>query len=440
MTGTMHRARRVTVALAVLCIIRIGDAMAQQAPSGAYRSPTASLRLSADGNATVSGANGVVSVGSYRLAGDTISLRDERGPATCGDEPGLYLWRMTADTLRFRVVSDRCEGRRSVLAAEWTRMFAGGSSLAAVVITAERQTQDLQRSALAVSVVSGEETRDANVTRPQDLTNLVPGLLIGAINGSSALTYMRGVGNVAATPLQDPGVTFNFDGVYIARPTSTGGLYYDLERVEVLKGPQGTLYGRNATGGAINILPRRPQLRVRSGEISAEYGNRDNLQFTGWYNAPIGDRAALRIAGQRVAHSAYMKDGTDDQDDRAGRVAFRFDASDALSLRIGGDYYEQRGHGPASTPLASGTETRDGITSPAGGAYFQTQAMTIAGRNFLPLPALQRANNRHRGVNATLEWQTALGALTLVPAARGSDLDATGTTNGTLYTFDEHSA
>src|SRR5262245_26846105 len=147
------------------------------------------------------------------------------------------------------------------------------AQLPAVVITAERQTQDLQRAPLPVTVVSAEVMRDAGVTRPQDLTNLVPGLLVGSLNGASAMTYLRGVGNLAASSSQDPTVTFNFDGVYIARPTATGGLFYDLERVEVLKGPQGTLYGRNATGGAVNILPRRPQLRDRGGEVIAEAGN-----------------------------------------------------------------------------------------------------------------------------------------------------------------------
>src|SRR6185436_19400801 len=100
---------------------------------------------------------------------------------------------------------------------------------------------------------------------------------------------------------------------------------------------------------------------------------------------------------------------------------------DALTLRVGADYYEQRGHGPGSTPLALETELRDGLTSSAGGAYLQTQTAIVAGRTFLPLPAQQRANNRHRGVNATLEAKTALGALTLIPAARASDLDGTGT-------------
>ena len=439
MNSHMHRARCLSVALAFLGVVGAGDAAAQPTPAGLYRSPSARLRLTTDGNATVSGENGPLSTGSYRIAGDTIALRDEPGQGTCGDEPGLYLWRITADTLRLQVLADRCEERRAVLGTSWTRMFAAGPSLAGVIITAERQTQDLQRSPLAVTVLSPEVTRDANVTRPQDLTYLVPGLLIGSLNGASALTYLRGVGNLAATALQDPALTFNFDGVYIARPTSTGGLFYDLERVEVLKGPQGTLYGRNATGGAINILPRRPQLREQSGEVSVEYGNHANQQFTGWYNAPLGERAAIRVAGQRVSHNSYMKDGTDDQDDKAGRLALRFDPSDALTLRVGVDYYEQRGHGQGATPLALGTDTRDGTASPAGGAYFQTQAVTIAGRDFVPIPALQRANNRHRGVNATLEWKTALGALTLVPAARGSDIDVTGTATGNLYTFDEHS-
>ena len=444
MLGFIHGAppRRLIVALAALGIIGARAVVAQQAPNGAYRSPSASLRFTADGNATVFGTNGPVSITSYRITGDTLSLRDERASAACSEESGLYLWRIAADTLRLQVLSDRCEGRRAALATEWTRMIGAGPSgqaLTEVIITAERQEQNLQRSALAVSVVSGDEARDANVTRPQDLTNLVPGLMIGAINGSSALTYLRGVGNAAATSLQDPAVTFNFDGVYIAHPTSTGGLYYDLERVEVLKGPQGTLYGRNATGGAINVLPRHPQLRVQDGELSAEYGSHNGRQLMGWYNMPLGDRAAVRVAGQGVAHDSYMKDGTDDQDDRAGRVAFRLDPTDALRLRLGGDYYEQRGHGAGSTPLAIGTETRDGITSPAGGVYLETQTATIAHRDFLPLPSHQRANNRHRGVNATLDWTTALGALTVVPAARGSDLDGTGTATATLYTFDEHS-
>jgi len=428
--------------LVVACGAGAGDLAAQQNLSGVYRSEAATVRLTADGQATFSGPAGL-SIGSYRIARDTIALRDDRGTATCPGETGFYLWRLDADTLRLHLVSDACEGRRTLVAAAWTRMAArfgtAAQALTGVVITAEREMQDVLRVPVALTVLSAEDTRDAGVTRPQDLTNLVPGLHVGSLNGGSAMTYLRGVGNFAGTSMQDPTVTFNFDGVYIARPTSTGGLFYDIERVEVLKGPQGTLYGRNATGGAINILPRRPQLREKSGEIAVAYGQYDNQRVEGWFNAPLGDRAALRAAGQRAYHSAYMKDGTDDQDDWAGRLALRFDASDALSLRIGADYYDQRGHGAGATPLALGADTRVGVSSPEGGAYYQGQRVTIAGRNWTPVPAMQRSNNDHWGVNATLEWQTGVGALTFVPASRGGNIESTGSVVGNLYSFEEHS-
>ena len=443
MGSEKRKAQCLAAALVILGIGGVSDVSAQQTPAGVYRAQTVTVQLTPDGRATFLGRGGPLSIGSYRIARDTIALRDERGPATCPGETGVYLWRVEADTLRLRLVNDPCEVRRTLVAFAWTRVTTAvvptGQSLDAVVITAERQTQDVQRAPVAITVLSAQDTRDAQVTRPQDLTYLVPGLLVGSLNGASAMTYMRGVGNLAAAATQDPTVTFNFDGVYIARPTSAGGLFYDLERVEVLKGPQGTLYGRNATGGAVNILPRRPQLHALDGEVAVGYGNYDNVNVEGWLNAPLGDRAAVRVAAQRVQHGAYMKDGTDDQDDRAGRLSARLELTDALSLHVGADYYEQRGHGPGATPLGLGPDNRAGIASPEGGAFLQGQQVTIAGRSWTPMPAMQRSNNQHRGVNATLEWRTALGALTLVPASRSSDIDATGTATGTLYTFEEHS-
>ena len=247
--------------------------------------------------------------------------------------------------------------RASAASAQATRVDSAkvpaSRGLAPVVVTAQRQEQDVQHAPVSIDVLSGKDIRDAGITRPQDLTYAVPGLQIGELNGGAAMLYMRGVGNVAAASFQDPTVTFNYDGVYLARPTAAGGLFYDLERVEVLKGPQGLLYGRNATGGAINILPRRPALKTVAGEVTAAYGQYDNQHVDGWFNAPLGDRAAVRVAGQRLGHSAYMKDGTDDQNDWAARAALRFDASQSLSLRVGADYYNQHGHGAGATPLSA---------------------------------------------------------------------------------------
>ena len=132
------------------------------------------------------------------------------------------------------------------------------------------------------------------------------------------LFYLRGVGNFSANALSDSAIAFNIDGVFVARPSSTSGVLYDIDRIEVLKGPQGTLYGRNATGGAINIITRKPELGKFGGDASVSYGNYDAIQFNGALNAPLGERAAVRVAGQYVKHDGYMTDGTSDQDDLAG--------------------------------------------------------------------------------------------------------------------------
>ncbi len=428
------------LALAVAAASRVA---AQDAPIGKYRARSVTLELTADGQATFFGHGGPLVVASYRVLQDTITLRDESGPAACAEGTGRYLWRVDRDTLRFTVVSDPCERRRTSLSLAWVRVSAtsaqAAEELGAIVITAQRQSEDVQRAPVSVTVLSSTVLKDAGVTRPQDLTYLVPGLQVGSLVGSSAMLYLRGVGNHAGNSLQDPTVTFNFDGVYIARPTATGGLFYDLERVEILKGPQGTLYGRNATGGAVNILPRRPELHLVSTEFAAEYGGYAAIKMDAAVNAPVGNRAAVRLAGQRVVHGAYMTDGTDDQDDRAARFSFRFDADKSLSMRVVGDYYGQRGHGPGATPLALGVDNRFGVTSPEGGAYYKTQRVTIAGRNWEPLPATQRSGSQHSGVNATIDKDTRAGAITLVTAMRNSHLEASGTPSGNVLTIQEHS-
>jgi iron complex outermembrane receptor protein len=440
MSSTLPRRLAIRVAFASLLA---GATGAQQSAIGTYHSRTLTLELTATGHARFSNTFGPLIVGSYLLTGDTITLRDQSGPAACPSAIGRYLWRVDAEALRFQLIGDGCDPRRAALAMPWIRGALATTNVAEltpVVVTAQKQVQDVQRAAVSINVLSPELIGDAAVTRPQDLVYLTPGLQVGSLEGGAAIGYMRGVGDFAGNSLQDATVTFNFDGVYIARPTATSGLFYDLERVEVLKGPQGTLYGRNATGGAINILPRHPVLGVFSGEASAEYGERNTVRMSGALNAPLGDRAAIRIAGQRAGHDAYMTDGTDDQNDWAGRASLRYDVTDALALRLVADYYDQAGHGVGSTPIATGVENRYGDSSPEGAAYYATQRVTISGRNWTALPAgATYANSHHWGVNSTMDWRTALGGLTLVAASRGSHKDGIGEPSGNLVTVQEHS-
>lgn len=425
----------------IVCLAGASAIGAQEGPIGTYHERAVTLELTSTGRARFSNAFGPLSDGSYIVSADTITFRDESGSAACLTGAGRYLWSLNAQKLQLRLLNDACDGRRTAFSATWARGSSASTTaeLSPVMITAQRRTEDVQRAPVAITVLSSDAIRDARVTQPQNLTYLVPGLQIGSLPGGSALTYLRGVGNFAGTSLQDPTVTFNFDGVYIARQTASGGLFYDLERVEVLKGPQGTLYGRNATGGAVNILPRRPVLGVFTGEVAAEYGQYNGVHVDGAVNLPIGERAGVRVAGQHTSHNAYMTDGTDDQKDLSGRLSFRYDVTDALALRAVADYFDQGGHGPGSTPVATGVENRFGMTSEEGVAYYGTQKVTIAGRNWLPYASIQRANNRHWGFNTTMDWRTAAGALTVISASRASRLDALNSPSGNFLTIQEHS-
>lgn len=299
-----------------------------------------------------------------------------------------------------------------------------------VEVTAQRRPELLRRAAVAVSVLTPGDLRDANVTRPQDLTGLVPSLQVAATAAPIPVYYLRGAGNFTGNALTDSAVAFNVDGVSIGRPHSTGGFFYDLERIEVLKGPQGTLYGRNATAGAINVLPRRPDPGAWRGEASAGFGNEGYLQFDGFLNVPLGERAAIRAAGFHAEHDGYMNDGLDDQDDSAVRLSLLMEPNDALSIRVAADYFDQDGLGPGSTPVVLGPGHRFGISSEQAGDFLLAQPNAIAGRNFNPMPSTQHLDNRFWGMNATLDWSTEAGTFTLLPAYRESRLDTVGTAIG----------
>ena len=322
----------------------------------------------------------------------------------------------------------------SVLLIPGPAWAQGQSQLEEVEVTAQRRTESVQRAAVAVSVLTPGDLRDAGVTKPQELTELVPSLQVAASAAPISVYYLRGAGNFTGNALTDSAVAFNVDGVFIGRPHSTAGFFYDLERIEILKGPQGTLYGRNATGGAINVLPRRPELGAWGGEASAEVGNEGQLRFDGALDIPVGDRAGVRAAAFHVAHDGYMNDGLDEQDDSAARLSFLAEPNDALSLRIVADYFDQGGLGTGSTPIALNPDNRYGISSEQSGAFLQTQRNGIAGRNFNPMPLTQYLDNQFWGVNATLDWVTAGGTFTLLPAYRESHLDTVGTALGVNVT------
>lgn len=301
-----------------------------------------------------------------------------------------------------------------------------------IVVTAQRREESSQRAAIAMSTISGASLADANVTTPAGLTSLVPALQVTNNAGPYSLFFLRGVGSFTGNALSDSAVAFNVDNVYIGRPSSTSGFFYDLDRVEVLNGPQGTLYGRNATGGAINVITKQPVLGQWGTDATLQYGNYSAFRADGVLNAPLGDNAAVRAAVFHVQHNGYMNDGTDDQHDTGGRLTFRFVPYDGLEIQLVGDYFKQGGDGAGATvsgmsgPFpgpAFGISDRYGLFSPQVAAFLAGQPNVLNGRTFGPFPNMDYQDNRYWGVSSTINWTIPIGTVTIIPAYRSSQLN-----------------
>jgi iron complex outermembrane receptor protein len=312
------------------------------------------------------------------------------------------------------------------------------AGLQEIVVTAQRKVESAQRAGLAIDVVGSEELNRAGIAGSGDLGKLVPALNVQQNGGANAVFFLRGVGNFTVNGYSDPAIAFSYDGVYLGRPTSTSGMFYDLDRIEVLKGPQGTLYGRNATGGAINVLPARPRIGEFSGFVNGSYGNYDAVSLQGAVNIPVGETGAMRIAGNLTRHDGYLSDGTSDDKSQALRLQYLAELTPDLTLRVGGDYSHTGGKGTGSSYqgkyvfnrgtgaydfVSSGLSASTGLLDPASQAYRQTLFLGLSGRTAAPLDPDFYQDNSFYGANAELTWKTDAGTLTILPAWRYSNLD-----------------
>lgn len=315
-----------------------------------------------------------------------------------------------------------------------TAPATNGDQLAEIIVTAQRRSEDVQHAALAIDVVSTQALSLEGATRATDLQALVPALQISESGNGTQSLYLRGVGSQTGNGYQDPAITFNVDGVSIARPSSMTGVFYDLNRVEVLKGPQGTLYGRNATGGAINVVPNLPQIGVDSAEVAVTAGNYGDVHPEVAVNYAATASSAIRAAFTYDSHSGYQTDGTGDADTYAGRLQYLFQFSDDLSVRIAGDYAHDGGRGPSGTLVAiqnpfTGAFTpspygRDvGSFDPRYSAVLENQYSFISGRFFEPIPGVPLADDDFRGVLSEITWHNPIGTLTAIPSFRDATLN-----------------
>jgi len=231
-----------------------------------------------------------------------------------------------------------------------------GRQIEDIVVTAQRREESVQNSSLSISVLGGAALEDAGVKQATDLGAIVPGLSV-SVGGGTVQTYLRGVGSFATDANAESAIAYNIDGVYISRPNGIGPIFFDLERVEVLKGPQGTLYGRNATGGAINLITRKPEAGF-TGDFSAEYGNYDAVRLS----AALGggtETIAVRGAMQYSKHDGYLTDGYNDADSFAARLSARLRPTEAIDLTVMGEYSKVDSQGDATVKRSTLTAEPD---------------------------------------------------------------------------------
>lgn len=221
-----------------------------------------------------------------------------------------------------------------------------GPTVDEVIVTSERRSKNLQRVPLAVTALSAEDLSDQQITTTLDLAKSVPNLVTGnnVGLGSSVIYFLRGVGNTESVPTFDLPIGTYIDEVFISRQNSNQIALSGVERVEVLRGPQGTLFGRNTTGGAISIITEKPGDEF-GGNIELGYGSFDRIHGNAAVNVPLNDKAALRVSGTFVEDDGYLDNENNDEtfngeSTYGGRAALRVDFTDSVSWNASAQYIE----------------------------------------------------------------------------------------------------
>ncbi|HWJ35613.1 MAG TPA: TonB-dependent receptor plug domain-containing protein [Steroidobacteraceae bacterium] len=247
-----------------------------------------------------------------------------------------------------------------------------GPDLGEVIVTAERRSINLQKVALSVTAISGDAIAQRGDSDVAQVLQGVPGVVLqGITDGPSQQSVQGGGGppNIAIRGLGTPSpntvgaVAIYEDGVLLQ---GGGANFYDMSRVEVLRGPQGTLYGRGATAGAVNFITNDPTQQFEgSGRI--QYGSYDLIATQGMLNVPLTDVLAVRVAFNQIRHNGYFNNGQSNEDDLSSRVKLLYRPSDNFSLLVGFVDYKSSGTGPGQVLLSSNPNPTDWTTNVAGG-------------------------------------------------------------------------
>ncbi|TQV78943.1 TonB-dependent receptor [Exilibacterium tricleocarpae] len=216
--------------------------------------------------------------------------------------------------------------------------LSAGSSLEEIIVTAQKMEESIQEVPIAVSAFSSEGLDDLKIERGEELLRAVPNVAFSKSNFSGYNFSIRGIGTKAISASTDPAVAVSFNNTPLIRNRLFEQEFFDVQRVEVLRGPQGTLYGRNATGGVVNVLPVLPESDF-GGEIEAEVGNFDTRRLSGNLNIPVTESFSLRFAGALTKRdgfdtNTFTGNDVNDRDLYSTRAIAQWEPSDRFSANL----------------------------------------------------------------------------------------------------------
>ncbi len=319
-----------------------------------------------------------------------------------------------------------------------------GFALEEITVTARKVEENLQKAPVSVTAVTSKMLDNMSVNNLSQLDHLAPNLQFSpGFSGSSsgANFYIRGVGQTDFIATSDPGVSLYLDGVYIGRTMGASLDSSDIERVEVLKGPQGTLFGKNTIGGAISVVTKRPA-KEAGGYVEGTIGNYQRMDARFSANAPLSDTLFAKISGVTRNNDGFAKRVLDgvrvgDDNDVGGRVQLLWVPSEEVDILLSVDGTHRRAH------IAAHSNTH--VAASGGGDYF-TSLTGLDVLDFGPSSDPQKINTTSvrptdnldvLGVSAEVNWDLGGAKLKSITAYREMDNQTAGDFDGTLALYNE---
>lgn len=277
-----------------------------------------------------------------------------------------------------------------------------GFTLEEITVTAQKREENQQKVAIAIESVSGEELRQLGKINLDDALSTISSTFMTKTSDGWQVSA-RGLSNDLPAGESSPqSVSVNKDGVYTYRKDAGLTGFYDIERVEVLLGPQSTMYSSNTPGGVVNIITADPKIERYEASGTVEYGNYELLHTEGMVNVPASDKLAFRAAFSTQLHDGYLSNGQDDEDTKSARLKALYQANEDLSIMLTGEYTLLGGQGFGTVaPFGDEDELDDPwYTDNPGGTVRDVKTHKIYGR---------------------LQWDLDFGTLTLMPSFTKND-------------------